>query len=162
MASAMAIEKAGRKGDKTALKRELAQAYESLKVPSASYFAAPADSFKEEISQAVAKWNNLMEIKTVIDRGIKDLDPTRAQEIGNAINEGLSNAFRHGGASNVKLTVKKLKGSIQIQIVDDGEGPKRGKGGLGTEWFDAISGKSWSLKPNASGKGSVLELNIKE
>lgn len=162
MASAMAIEKAGRKGDKTALKRELAQAYESLKVPSASYFAAPADSFKEEISQAVAKWNNLMEIKTVIDRGIKDLDPTRAQEIGNAINEGLSNAFRHGGASNVKLTVKKLKGSIQIQIVDDGEGPKRGNGGLGTEWFDAISGKSWSLKPNASGKGSVLELNIKE
>jgi signal transduction histidine kinase len=162
MASAMAIEKAGRKGDKTALKRELAQAYESLKVPSASYFAAPADSFKEEISQAVAKWNNLMNIKTVIDRGIKDFDPTRAQEIGNAINEGLSNAFRHGGSSNVKLTVKKLKGSIQIQIVDDGEGPKRGKGGLGTEWFDAISGKSWSLKPNASGKGSVLELNIKE
>ena len=160
MASAMAIEKAGRKGDKTALKRELAQAYESLKVPSASYFAAPADSFKEEISQAVDKWNNLMTIKTNIDRGIKDIDPTRAQEIGNAINEGLSNAFRHGGATNVRLSVKKQPNRIQVQIVDDGEGPKRGKGGLGTEWFNAIAGKSWSLKPNSSGKGSVLELNI--
>jgi two-component sensor histidine kinase len=131
-----------------------------LKVPSASYFAAPADSFKEEISQAVDKWNNLMTIKTNIDRGIKDIDPTRAQEIGNAINEGLSNAFRHGGATNVRLSVKKQPNRIQVQIVDDGEGPKRGKGGLGTEWFNAIAGKSWSLKPNSSGTGSVLELNI--
>lgn len=160
MASAMAIEKAGRKGDKAALKRELAQAYESLKVPSASYFAAPADSFKDEINQAVDKWNNLMVIKTSIDKSVKDIDPARAQEIGNAINEGLSNAFRHGGASNVKLSIKKSAGNIQVLITDDGEGPKRGKGGLGTEWFNAIAGKSWSLTPNPKGKGSVLELNI--
>ncbi|MFM8205954.1 MAG: hypothetical protein ACKN8W_06380, partial [Actinomycetales bacterium] len=64
------------------------------------------------------------------------------------------------GASNVKLTIKKSGNNIQVLITDDGEGPKRGKGGLGTEWFNAIAGKSWSLTPNPSGKGSVLELNI--
>jgi signal transduction histidine kinase len=160
MASAMAIERAGRKGDKTALKRELAQAYASLKVPSASYFAAPAESFRDEIMQAVEKWKNLMEIKVSIDKGIKDFDSSKAQEVGNAINEGLSNAFRHGSASNVKLSIKKTGKSILVQIVDDGEGPKKGKGGLGTEWFNAIAGKSWSLKPNVKGKGSTLELHI--
>lgn len=160
MASAMAIEKAGRKGDKAALKKELAQAYESLKVPSASYFAAPTNSFKEEISQAVEKWNNLMNIKSSIARGIREIDPNRAQEIGNAVNEGLANAFRHGGASNVELRIKKQGDLLQIQIIDDGNGPTGGKGGLGTEWFNAIAGSSWSLKRNPKGKGSTLELNI--
>ncbi len=160
MASAMAIEKAGRKGDKSALKRELKQAYTSLRVPSASYFAAPADSFKEEVAQAVSKWNNLMSIKVNLDKKIGELPANRAQEIGNAINEGLTNAFRHGGASKVKIEVRKVAGIIKVQIIDDGSGPKRGKGGLGTEWFNAIAGRSWSLKPNKVGKGSVLELNI--
>lgn len=160
MASAMAIEKAGRKGDKAALKKELAQAYASLRVPSAQYFAAPADSFQEEVTQAVNKWKNLLNIKTTIDRKIKDIDPTKAQEIGNAINEGLSNAFRHGGASNVKLNIKLNAYGLKVELVDDGNGPTGGKGGLGSEWFNAIAGSSWSLKRNPKGKGSTLELNI--
>jgi signal transduction histidine kinase len=160
MASAMAIEKAGRKGDKAALKKELAQAYASLRVPSAQYFAAPADSFQEEVTQAVNKWNNLLNIKTVIDKKIKDVDSTKAQEIGNAINEGLSNAFRHGGATNVKINVKQNSYGLKIEIIDDGDGPTGGKGGLGSEWFNAIAGSSWSLKKNPRAKGSILELNI--
>ena len=160
MASAMALEKAGRKGDKRALEKELAQAYESLRVPSASYFAAPEDSFKAEISKVNSKWNNLLNIKVKIDKTIGDLEPAKSQEIGNAINEGLSNAFRHGGATNVKLDIQKVKSGISIEMIDDGQGPLGGKGGLGTEWFNAIAGRSWSLKKvNAKG-GAVLELFI--
>jgi signal transduction histidine kinase len=160
MASAMALEKAGRKGDKRALEKELAQAYESLRVPSAAYFAAPEESFKAEISKVISKWNNLLNIKVKIDKTIGDLEPAKSQEIGNAINEGLSNAFRHGGATNVKLDIQKVKSGISIEMIDDGQGPLGGKGGLGTEWFNAISGRSWSLKKvNAKG-GAVLELFI--
>ena len=160
MASAMALEKAGRKGDKRALEKELAQAYESLRVPSASYFAAPEESFKAEISKVISKWNNLLNIKVKIDKTIGDLEPAKSQEIGNAINEGLSNAFRHGGATNVKFDIQKVKSGISIEMIDDGQGPLGGKGGLGTEWFNAISGRSWSLKKvNAKG-GAVLELFI--
>ena len=148
MASAMALEK------------ELAQAYESLRVPSASYFAAPEESFKAEISKVNSKWNNLLNIKVKIDKTIGDLEPAKSQEIGNAINEGLSNAFRHGGATNVKLDIQKVKSGISIEMIDDGQGPLGGKGGLGTEWFNAIAGRSWSLKKvNAKG-GAVLELFI--
>jgi len=160
MASAMALEKAGRKGDKRALEKELAQAYESLRVPSASYFAAPEESFKAEISKVISKWNNLLNIKVKIDKTIGDLEPAKSQEIGNAINEGLSNAFRHGGATNIKLDIQKVKSGISIEMIDDGQGPLGGKDGLGTEWFNAISGRSWSLKKvNAKG-GTVLELLI--
>ena len=160
MASAMALEKAGRKGDKRALEKELAQAYESLRVPSASYFAAPEESFKAEINKVISKWNDLLNIKVKIDKSIGDLAPAKSQEIGNAINEGLSNAFRHGGATTVKLNIAKAKSGISVEMIDDGQGPLGGKGGLGTEWFNAISGRSWSLsKANTKG-GAVLQLFI--
>ena len=159
MASAMALEKAGRKGDKRALEKELAQAYESLRVPSASYFAAPEESFKAEINKVISKWNDLLNIKVKIDKSIGDLAPAKSQEIGNAINEGLSNAFRHGGATTVKLNIAKAKSGISVEMIDDGQGPLGGKGGLGAEWFNAIAGKNWKLDANA-GKGSTLELLI--
>lgn len=160
MASAMALEKAGRKGDKKALERELAQAYESLRVPSAAYFAAPEANFKAEINKVVSKWNDLVKIKVKIDKGIGDLDSAKSQEIGNAINEGISNSFRHGHASNVSISIDKDKFGIRVLVIDDGDGPMGGKGGLGTEWFNAISGSSWSLVPGKGNKGAILELRI--
>lgn len=160
MASAMALEKAGRKGDKKALERELAQAYESLRVPSAAYFAAPEANFKAEINKVVSKWNDLVKIKVKIDKGIGDVDSAKSQEIGNAINEGISNSFRHGHASNVSISIDKDKFGIRVLVIDDGDGPMGGKGGLGTEWFNAISGSSWSLVPGKGNKGAILELRI--
>lgn len=160
MASAMALEKAGRKGDTRALEKELAQAYESLRVPSADYFAAPEANFKAEITKVVSKWNDLLKIKVSIDKNIGEIESSKSQEIGNAINEGISNSFRHGHASSVSLKIEKLKSGIRIELIDDGDGPMGGKGGLGQEWFNAIAGTNWSLKSGKGNKGSVLELLI--
>ena len=49
---------------------------------------------------------------------------------------------------------------IKIEIIDDGDGPKNGKGGLGTEWFNAIAGKSWNLVALENRNGARLELLI--
>jgi len=160
MASAMALEKAGRKGDKKALERELAQAYESLRVPSAAYFAAPEESFKAEINKVISKWKDLLKIKVSIDKNLNKIESAKSQEIGNAINEGISNSFRHGHASSVNLKIEKTKFGIRIELIDDGDGPQGGKGGLGQEWFNAIAGANWSLKSNKNQKGSSLELLI--
>jgi signal transduction histidine kinase len=158
MASAMALEKAGRKGDKKALERELAQAYESLRVPSAAYFAAPEANFKAEITKVVSKWNDLLKIKVSIDKNIGEIEPSLSQEIGNAINEGISNSFRHGHATIVDLKIQVSKSELLIELIDNGDGPASGKGGLGTEWFNAISGKSWSLTRAGTSGGAVLRL----
>lgn len=160
MASAMALEKAGRKGDKKALERELAQAYESLRVPSAAYFAAPEESFKAEINKVVSKWKDLVRIRVSIDKSLNQIESAKSQEIGNAINEGISNSFRHGHASNVSLKIEKSKSGIKVELIDDGDGPQGGRGGLGQEWFNAIAGGNWSLKSGKGKKGAVLELQI--
>ncbi len=160
MASAMALERAGRKGDKKALERELEEAYKSLRVPSAEYFSAPEATLKEEINKVVAKWNELMTVKVKIGANIPNIPPHKSQEIGNVINEGLSNSFRHGSASNVEVSVIYKSDRIFITVKDDGVGIEAGKPGLGTEWFKAIAGNAWSLTNNEKGPGTTLELKI--
>ncbi len=160
MASAMALERAGRKGDKKALERELEEAYKSLRVPSAEYFSAPEATLKEEITKVVAKWNELMSVKVKIGANIPNIPPHKSQEIGNVINEGLSNSFRHGSASKVEVTVASKANRIFVTVKDDGVGIDGGKPGLGTEWFKAIAGNAWSLNANEKGPGTTLELAI--
>jgi signal transduction histidine kinase len=160
MASAMALERAGRKGDKKALERELEEAYKSLRVPSAEYFSAPEATLKDEINKVVAKWNELMTVKVKIGANIPNMPPHKSQEIGNVINEGLSNSFRHGSASNVEVSVIHKSDRVFITVKDDGIGIDGGKPGLGTEWFKAIAGNAWSLTNNEKGPGTTLELKI--
>jgi len=160
MASAMALERAGRKGDKKALERELEEAYKSLRVPSAEYFSAPEESFKDEVNKVVSKWNDLMKVKVKIGANIPNIPSHKSQEIGNVINEGLSNSFRHGNATKVDVSVTSKLGQIYVVVKDDGSGIDGGKPGLGTEWFKAIAGNAWSLSSNDSGPGTTLELRI--
>ena len=160
MASAMALERAGRKGDKKALERELEEAYKSLRVPSAEYFSAPEATLKEEINKVVAKWNELMKVKVKIGANIPNIPPHKSQEIGNVINEGLSNSFRHGSASKVDVTLTYKLGRLFVTVKDDGSGIDGGKPGLGTEWFKAIAGNAWSLFANEDGPGTTLELKL--
>ena len=160
MASAMALERAGRKGDKKALERELEEAYKSLRVPSAEYFSAPEETFKDEITKVVSKWNDLMKVKVKISSSIPEIPNHKAQEIGNVINEGLSNSFRHGNASKVDVSVTHKSDWIFVVVKDDGDGIDGGKPGLGTDWFRAIAGSAWSLTSNEDGPGTTLELKI--
>ena len=159
MASAIGVESAGRRGDKKALQREVKQAYKNLKVPSASYFSNPETTINEEIKKVVAKWKDLMDIKTSIAKTIPALPDNLVQDIGNAVNEALSNAFRHGSAQKVSIKISYKAKYLEIEVVDDGVGPTKGKGGLGAEWFDALAGKNWSLNPNPKG-GSILYLLV--
>jgi signal transduction histidine kinase len=160
MASAMALERAGRKGDKEALERELEEAYESLRVPSAQYFSAPEETFKDEITKVVSKWNDLMKVKVTISSTVPEISGHKAQEIGNIINEGLSNSFRHGNASKVDVSVTHQSDQISVIVKDDGDGINGGKPGLGTDWFRAIAGNAWSLTSNEDDPGATLELKI--
>lgn len=159
MASAIGVESAGRRGDKKALQREVKQAYKNLKVPSASYFSNPETTINAEMKKVIAKWKDLMAIRLTIAKNVKALPDQLIQDIGNAVNEALSNAFRHGSASNVLIKISAKSTFLEIEVADDGSGPGKGRNGLGSEWFDALAGNNWSLSPNAKG-GATLHLLI--
>jgi signal transduction histidine kinase len=162
MASAIGLESAGRRGDVKALKKEAKSAYKNLKLPSESYFSAPETDLRDEIDKVIKKWIGLINIKLTLPKSHPDLAPDLIQDVGNVINEGLSNAFRHGLADQAKVKVTFKSGLMFIEIEDNGSGPTDGKGGLGAEWFNAIAGANWTLEANkTSGASLKLEIQVR-
>ncbi|MFM8921557.1 MAG: ATP-binding protein [Candidatus Nanopelagicaceae bacterium] len=81
------------------------------------------------------------------------------QDLGNVINEGLSNSFRHGTADKAEIRIDIKSGKILVLVSDNGSGPTKGKAGLGSEWFNTIAGSNWTLTRNSKG-GADLNLEI--
>lgn len=160
MASAIGLESAGKRGDIKALQKEAKTAYRNLKLPSESYFSAPEKTLKAEIDKVIKKWQNLLVINLKIQSGSPVLPENLIQDLGNAINEALSNAFRHGQADKANITIEFNNDLMIVEVADNGDGPTKGKGGLGSEWFDALAGKNWSLFRNKQ-DGATLRLKIK-
>jgi len=114
---------------------------------------------KAEIDKVLAKWKGLIDIKLSMSKTIPSLAADLVQDIGNVINEGLSNAFRHGIADKVKVNISFSGENMKIEIEDNGTGPTKGSGGLGSEWFNAIAGSNWNLDANSKG-GATLRLTV--
>ena len=159
MASAIGLENAGKRGDIKALQKEAKTAYRNLKLPSERYFSSPQKTLKAELDKVIERWQNLLIIKQKININTPTLPSDFIQDLGNVVNEGLSNAFRHGQASAATIEIEIRKDFMSVEISDNGSGPTQGKSGLGSEWFDAIAGKNWSLSKNTKG-GSILKLDI--
>jgi signal transduction histidine kinase len=162
MASAIGLESAGKRGDVKALQKEAKTAYKNLKLPSEKYFSNPEVDLKAEVEKVVAKWKGLIEVKLSIPKTMPNLASDLVQDIGNVINEGLSNAFRHGIADQVKIAITFTKAEMLVVIEDNGMGPANGSKGLGSEWFDAIAGSKWELTKNAkAGATLTLQVNVR-
>jgi len=83
-----------------------------------------------------------------------ELEEEEAQMIREVINEAISNAVRHGFASRVSTI---LSEGPKLVITDDGTGPRNGRPGLGTTYFDSVS-DDWEIIDTASGAQLTLKL----
>lgn len=162
MASAMEVERAGRSGDKAAIKREIAKAYKTLTLPDESYFAAPEKTLAEELRKVTAKWNNLLKVKISLSKKLSGLDENISQDIGNVVNEALANSFRHGEATSAEVSITSEGPDLIVQITDNGNGPGKGRPGLGTDTFSSFAGISWNLEALPKKAGTRLTLRVQE
>lgn len=111
------------------------------------------DHFSEQQSQdldpalemILQNWLGVANI-TIDIQGTK---PTCTQEcVRNVVeiaNEGITNAVRHGFASNVEIVIKEDRQALILQISDDGVGPREGRPGLGSYFLDSVS-LDWTLE----------------
>jgi hypothetical protein len=76
------------------------------------------------------------------------------------INEGISNAVRHGLASRVLITATAHPDSATIAFDDDGVGPRHGSPGLGSHLFTAIPHSSWQLTRSSLLGGARLGIQL--
>lgn len=101
-----------------------------------------SSDLNEKLEKLRQVWSGFAKIDTDIDSvAASKIEQSALVEI---IEEALSNAFRHGLATEVFAKVSMLKESVVVRVIDNGLGPVKGVAGAGTSLFDQ-SCDSWHL-----------------
>lgn len=110
----------------------------------------------EQLEAVVRPWKALME--TTVRMGVESIPSQSADAVCRIVEEGLSNAYRHGGATAVDVGVSREPAGLRVQVLDDGSGPSESpQNGLGSALLESLAPGSWSLKRNAE-RRTVLDV----
>ena len=123
------------------LRAELEQLRKTLE--GAKNPAPPAESGMAEIAK---RWQGIVKLDV-------QFSTTPTPEICEAIEEAISNAYRHGKAKHISVSLT----AAELLVTDDGYGPTGGESGVGTHYFSTLG--PWSLTPRQQG-GAELRISL--
>lgn len=154
---AMAIEQASASGDTELLNTALNEAIIVLEQPSGE--TPGARTLQEEVARKLELWDGLCEITCTIEPDTHDVNAHSALTIGRVVEEGISNAIRHGKATSITITITRVDDScLRLAVIDNGLGPQHGSASIGTAFIQQASENHWSL--TATQSGTLLEVFI--
>lgn len=156
IACAVSMERAAELDDIEAFQSALHEAQAILREPTRTEHD-DAISLAVEVERKVALWSGLCSIDAEVEPEVGTLSGRGARDVGRVVEEGLSNAIRHGGAGHIDVRVSREGEAICVTVTDNGEGPTGGAPGLGSALLDSVC-ESWSL--TASAPGSRLEARL--
>jgi len=145
---AVAIERATEQQDVESFQRALHEAYEVLARPRQDSHAETTVAV--EVERKVGLWSGLCDITVEIDPAVRQVDGRTARDVGRVVEEGLSNAIKHGEATWIAVFVRVESDRVLVEVIDDGHGISGGKPGLGSALLDT-SCHSWSIRDTGQG-----------
>ena len=162
-ATALKLETASQAGDSQSFNTAVDSLLNLLKNPDAE-FEQKITVLETEVSSRLDPWLGLLDVDLHIDQELKSVRNERVRELGEVIEEVISNSMRHGKAQKVDLRVIK-SGDKDIQIIatdDAAIAPPeyQGRFGLGTRIFNLASDGRWSLTRVESGTEFKLTMAI--
>jgi two-component system sensor histidine kinase UhpB len=146
---AIAIRRAGEAGDLDRLNAALTEALNVIDAPLQQPISS--ETIEGEVMRKVALWRGLCDFTvevTVTDFGT---DGGLPKIIGRIVEEGISNAMRHGGASAMAISVVPSGAEIIVEIGDNGVGHTGGVPGGGSSYLSSRSAGNWSLESTPLG-----------
>jgi two-component sensor histidine kinase len=106
-------------------------------------------TLKSEVSSRLDPWTGLISIKLAIDSALENVSNQRVKDLGEVIEEIISNSVRHGGSQNISINITStLHPDIHVQIEDDAVNPLPSvpsRIGLGTKILNLVSDGRWSI-----------------
>lgn len=146
---AMALDLAAEAGDGESANAALLEARRALSnAPIES--AKTGTSLSKEIQRKVEVWGGLCECKVRIDEC--EETPDMIDRIGLIVEEGISNAVRHGGATEIEISVSPTaENAVEVLVMDNGRGLANGSRGVGSAIIENASGGHWNLQARNSG-----------
>jgi signal transduction histidine kinase len=147
-ATSLKLDAAAKSNDVQAYNETVESLLALLSSPDADFEEKSVDLQSEVVSR-LDPWRGLLEINLHIDADIASLRNSRVRDIGQVIEELISNSIRHGRAQNIDLKVVRT-GDQEIKIIaidDSTVAPleSQNRSGLGTRIFNLASDGRWSI-----------------
>jgi signal transduction histidine kinase len=160
MASAFAIEVAGRAQDSRALTLEIEKARQSIQTPFDQFTAHDLESVSVELQKLLKMWDGILVTELNFAGSDSFVSQTDTRNIIHIVEECFSNSLRHGLATETTIILIATETGISLTVIDNGLGPREGSPGLGSSLFNSIAGSNWSLTRGPDGVGAQLNLQI--
>ena len=145
---ALALDRAAEAGDSESVNAALLEARRILD-PQVVPGPDAIMTIESEVARKIDVWKMLCDCSTTINVGEQSSEC--ANRVGRVVEEGITNAVRHGGATAVSIDIGLDERGICVRIVDNGLGPTLGSPGLGSAILDHATGGNWSLTTGSSG-----------
>lgn len=154
---AMALDLAAEAGDGESANAALLEARRVL-MPSTEAPATNEITLAGEVGRKVDVWSGLCTCSVAID--VHEVAPDVIERIGSIVEEGISNAVRHGAATALDVQIhQKTDGSVLVRVSDNGSGVSGDSMGLGSAIIEHSSNGQWTLTSGFN--GAVLEATIR-
>lgn len=147
LACAIAVEEAGKNRDAEQFSLALSRARSELEHPLPIHARTAAATILEELERRRALWDGLCQVTYEVSPDLPALPAATVATCGRVVEEGISNAVRHGDARMVSIgitvpdTEPTTQSVVRITITDDGSGfpaaPDRT--GLGLQMIAAVA-----------------------
>ena len=129
-------------------------------------FEQSSFDLKSEISSRLDPWNGLITINFKTDPELADISNERVKDLGEVIEEIISNSVRHGGSQNISINITSVAHpDIQVVIEDDAVNPLPSipsRVGLGTKILNLVSDGRWSISRNGAKTTVKLTMSLLE
>lgn len=118
--------------------------------------ASTHKSLADRLDALIDPWSALLDI-TMHSEGSNTARNDDAIE--RIVEEGIANAYRHGGATQVEVEIRFDDRTTTITVRDNGTGaPKLQRAGIGSAIFDALAPDSWSVTNTDTGTTLIAEV----
>jgi hypothetical protein len=129
-------------------------------------FEQSSFDLKSEISSRLDPWEGLIAINFKTDPELADISNERVKDLGEVIEEIISNSVRHGGSQNISINITSVgHPDIQVVIEDDAVNPLPSipsRVGLGTKILNLVSDGRWSISRNGAKTTVKLTMSLLE
>jgi len=102
-----------------------------------------------EIASRLDPWEGLITIKVSVDPVLEMVTNDRVKDLGEVIEEIISNSVRHGGSQNISIIITSSDHpDVKLLIEDDAINPLPlvpARIGLGTKILNLVSDGRWSI-----------------
>jgi len=159
LSCAAAIDRATKNGDLELLNRALVEVNEIFDGAAIAKSEDVILPLQQQLFEITKNWLGLCQINLHLDSTLEASADKTSADVADVVEEAITNAVRHGKATQVDIRVEDLGKKIGITVTDNGSGLTESTPGVGTELIRLVSQGDFSLANRTLG-GAELQVSV--